>query len=49
MYSTVPAKYVVVKEQIKEWIRSGKVKPGEKIYSENELIKMFRVSRHTIR
>ncbi|SDX04372.1 GntR family transcriptional regulator, arabinose operon transcriptional repressor, partial [Alicyclobacillus hesperidum] len=36
MYSTVPAKYVVVKEQIKEWIRSGKVKPGEKIYSENE-------------
>ena len=48
MMST-PAKYVVVKEQIKEWIRSGKVKPGEKIYSENELIKMFRVSRHTIR
>ncbi|SIS74994.1 GntR family transcriptional regulator [Alicyclobacillus vulcanalis] len=44
-----PAKYVMVKEQIREWIRTGKVKPGQKIYSENELIKMFRVSRHTIR
>lgn len=39
----------MVKEQITEWITSGKVKPGEKIYSENELVKMFGVSRHTIR
>lgn len=42
-------KYSMVKEQITEWITSGKVKPGEKIFSENELMKMFGVSRHTIR
>lgn len=42
-------KYNIVKEKITEWITSGKVKPGEKIYSENELVKMFGVSRHTIR
>jgi GntR family transcriptional regulator, arabinose operon transcriptional repressor len=43
------AKYMMVKEKIKEWITSGKVQPGDKIYSENELVKMFGVSRHTIR
>lgn len=43
------SKYIMVKEQITEWITSGKVKPGEKIHSENELVKMFGVSRHTIR
>jgi GntR family transcriptional regulator, arabinose operon transcriptional repressor len=42
-------KYNMVKEKIKEWIIDGQVKPGEKIYSENELVKMFGVSRHTIR
>jgi GntR family transcriptional regulator, arabinose operon transcriptional repressor len=42
-------KYSMVKEQITQWITSGKVKPGEKIHSENELVKMFGVSRHTIR
>jgi GntR family transcriptional regulator of arabinose operon len=42
-------KYNMVKEKITGWITSGKVKPGEKIYSENELVKMFGVSRHTIR
>jgi len=44
-----PAKYMVVINTIKEWIANGDVKPGEKIYSENELAKMFNVSRHTIR
>jgi GntR family transcriptional regulator of arabinose operon len=39
----------MVKEKITEWITSGIVKPGEKIYSENELVKMFGVSRHTVR
>lgn len=39
----------MVKEKITEWITSGKVQPGEKIYSENELVKMFGVSRHTVR
>ena len=42
-------KYNMVKEKITEWITSGKVQPGEKIYSENELVKMFGVSRHTVR
>jgi GntR family transcriptional regulator of arabinose operon len=42
-------KYNMVKEKITEWITSGKVQPGDKIYSENELVKMFGVSRHTIR
>lgn len=42
-------KHTMVKEKIKEWIKAGKVKPGEKIYSENELVKKFGVSRHTVR
>ncbi|QVY63515.1 GntR family transcriptional regulator [Cytobacillus gottheilii] len=42
-------KYMIVKEEIKESIIKGDVKPGEKIQSENELIKRFEVSRHTIR
>ncbi|PLS01046.1 GntR family transcriptional regulator [Neobacillus cucumis] len=42
-------KYNMVKEKITEWITSGQVGPGEKIYSENELVKKFGVSRHTIR
>src|SRR3954463_4733362 len=42
-------KYNMVKEEITEWITTGKVKAGDKIYSENELVKMFSVSRHTIR
>ncbi len=40
---------MVIKDQIKTWIISGEIKPGDKIYSENELMKMFAVSRHTIR
>lgn len=43
------AKYVIIKEQIKEWILIGTIKPGEKIYSESEMMDMFSVSRHTIR
>ncbi|KHF38528.1 GntR family transcriptional regulator [Halalkalibacter okhensis] len=43
------AKYTLIKEKIKVWITSGKIQPGEKIYSESELMKMFAVSRHTIR
>lgn len=39
----------MVKQKIKEWITDEKVSPGEKIYSENELVKMFEVSRHTVR
>ncbi len=36
-----PAKYIIVINKIKEWIETGEVKPGDKIYSENELSKMF--------
>lgn len=43
------AKYIMVKEKIKEWITTGEVQPGEKVHSENELVKLFQVSRHTIR
>ncbi|MBD1379459.1 GntR family transcriptional regulator [Metabacillus arenae] len=39
----------MVKQKVKEWILEGKVLPGNKIYSENELVKMFGVSRHTVR
>ncbi|MBO1005143.1 GntR family transcriptional regulator [Pseudogracilibacillus auburnensis] len=42
-------KYMIVIDQIKEWIENGEIKPGEKIYSENQMTKMFNVSRHTIR
>jgi GntR family transcriptional regulator of arabinose operon len=42
-------KHNMVKEKIKEWITSGEIKAGEKIYSENELVKIFGVSRHTVR
>lgn len=42
-------KHSIVKEKITEWIVSGNVRPGEKIPSENELVKMFGVSRHTVR
>lgn len=39
----------MVKDKIKEWISNGEIRPGDKIYSENELVKIFGVSRHTIR
>ncbi len=39
----------MVKEKIIEWVTSGKVRPGERIYSESELVKKFGVSRHTVR
>ncbi|GGE25895.1 arabinose metabolism transcriptional repressor [Pullulanibacillus camelliae] len=43
------AKYIQVKEAIKEWILEGKIIPGEKIGSESELMEQFNVSRHTVR
>lgn len=42
-------KHLMVKDKIKEWITNGEIRPGDKIYSENELVKIFGVSRHTIR
>ncbi|MEH7119818.1 GntR family transcriptional regulator [Neobacillus vireti] len=46
---TQQTKYNMVKEKIIEWITSGKVRAGEKIYSESNLVKKFGVSRHTVR
>ncbi|MGI8384339.1 substrate-binding domain-containing protein [Robertmurraya sp. P23] len=42
-------KYNMVKEKVMEWITTGQVLPGDKIYPESELVRMFRVSRHTVR
>jgi len=46
---TQKTKHNMVKEKIIEWVTGGKVRPGEKIYSESELVKKFGVSRHTVR
>lgn len=42
-------KYKEIIEEIKSWILEGKIAPKEKIGSENELMKRFGVSRHTVR
>ena len=42
-------KYEIVKELITEKINSGVLKPGDKIMSENELMDLAQVSRHTVR
>lgn len=41
--------YEVVAEQIQDAILSGKVKPGERLLSERNLIKEFDISRRTLR
>ncbi|GAA3333577.1 hypothetical protein GCM10020331_098160 [Ectobacillus funiculus] len=41
-------KYNMVKETRKEWITSGGMKPEEKIYSENELVKKWPMSADTL-
>jgi len=43
------AKYYVLMESLKQDITSGKIKPGDKIPSENRLSDVFQVSRHTVR
>lgn len=43
------AKYYVLMESLKRDITNGKIKPGDKIPSENELSASFSVSRHTVR
>ncbi|WP_343210256.1 GntR family transcriptional regulator [Anaerolentibacter hominis] len=42
-------KYFSLMEQLKEDITSGKIKPGEKLPSENELSDRYHLSRHTVR
>ncbi|PTX10515.1 GntR family transcriptional regulator [Pontibacter mucosus] len=42
-------KFITISESIIEKIRSGELQPGDKIPSENELIKQFKVSNTTAR
>ena len=42
-------KYQRLKEYIVGMVQSNELKPGERIYSENELAVKFSVSRHTVR
>ena len=42
-------KYYSLMEQLKSEIVTGKIKPGEKLPSENELASTFSISRHTVR
>jgi GntR family histidine utilization transcriptional repressor len=44
--SSIPH-YVRIKEQILAMIRRGELRPGDKVYSENELVASFGVSRMT--
>ncbi len=41
------SKYVLIQNYIQEQIASGKLRPGDRIPSENELVKQFSVSRVT--
>lgn len=43
------SKYVWLINWIKEKIKTGELRPGEKLYSENELSEMFGLSRQTVR
>lgn len=49
MTDTEKPKYQKLKEYIVETIKTNGLKPGDKIFSENELAEMFEVSRHTVR
>ncbi len=42
-------KYHQLKEIIKDSIKKSIVKPNERIRSENELVKIYKISRHTVR
>ncbi|MBW7454289.1 GntR family transcriptional regulator, partial [Paenibacillus sepulcri] len=43
------ALYVVVKQKLREAIKEGQYQPGEQLPTEDELCKMYNVSRTTIR
>lgn len=43
------AKYYALMEEMKTDILSGKIRPGEKLPSENQLSVRYGLSRHTVR
>lgn len=43
------SRYLIIIDKIKEEIENGNLKPGEKLPSETELAKKFKVSRSTLR
>ncbi len=43
------SKYYVLMDSLKQDMLAGKIRPGDKIASENELAAKFQVSRHTVR
>lgn len=48
MYDDIP-KYIYIKNQIYKLINEGRIKPGNKIPTENELAVEYNASRHTVR
>lgn len=48
-YDNGKAKYYVLMEQLNEEIFSGKLQAGRKLPSENELVRRYGISRHTVR
>ena len=42
-------KYFTLMEELKEEITSGRIQPGEKLPSENQLTERYSLSRHTVR
>ncbi len=42
-------KYIKIKNDIEDMINEGKIKPGSKLPTENELSEKYEVSRHTVR
>lgn len=49
MQDTGKTKYVTLMEHLKEGILSGKIKPGDRLPSENQLSREYGLSRHTVR
>lgn len=45
----LPRKYYLLMDYLKQQILTRQIKPGEKLPSENELVREFQVSRHTVR
>lgn len=49
MTETGKPKYYTLMEQLKNDILSGRIQPGDRLPSENELVQAYSLSRHTVR